>query len=111
MARQMSCQLRRCPHVVETPPTIVLRPVWRTVAPPGEAAFGRGYEPASDIDPVVRLPKPVERFDLDRRMAHHIEQRLVTPDVAFERSDVEIADDDRRLAQSFGPAGHPPDEV
>src|SRR3954447_9363590 len=55
MALQMTGELRRGPHMVEPAPAVVLRPVRRAVAPPGEAALGRGNEAAADVDPVVCL--------------------------------------------------------
>src|SRR5438309_605374 len=97
--------------MVEPAPAVIFRPVGRAVAPPGEAALGRGDEPAADVDPSVRLLQTVERFDLYGRVADDGEQRFMAPDVAFERSDIEIAHDDRRLTETFGPAGHPFDEV
>ena len=44
-------------------------------------------------------------------MADDVEQRLVVPHVAFQRRDVEVADDQSRLSQLFRPARHPLDEV
>src|ERR1043165_9736564 len=43
------------------------------------------------LDPIVRVPEPGQRFDLDRRVADDVEQRLVTPHVALKRRHVEIA--------------------
>ena len=97
MRREMAGELGRGPHMVEPAAAVVARPIGRTVAPPGEAALGRGHEPAADVDPAVRLLQPGQRLDLDRRMADDLEQGLVAPHVAFERRDVEVADDDRRL--------------
>src|SRR4051812_44122208 len=97
--------------MVEPAPAVVLRPVRRAVAPPGEAALGSGHEAATDVNPVVRLLQPCQRLDLDRRVADDAQQRLVTPDVAFERGDVEVADDDGRFLEALGPARHAPDEV
>src|SRR5207253_322984 len=57
------------------------------------------------------LPQPGQRGDFDRRMADDLEQRLMTPDVAFERRDIEIADDDRGLAKALGPPRHALDEI
>ena len=55
--------------MVEPPAAVVLGPVQRAIAPPGEAALGRGDESAADIDPAVRLLQPRQRLDLDRRVA------------------------------------------
>ena len=57
------------------------------------------------------LLEAIERRDFDRGVADDVDQRLVAPHVAFERGDVEVADHQSRLAQLFGPAGHPFDEV
>src|SRR5689334_17203366 len=83
----------RTPHTVEPAAAVVLGPVGRSIAPPGEAALRRGKEASPDVGPVVRLLKPGQRLHLDGRMADDGEQRLVAPDVALERGDVEIADD------------------
>ena len=101
VAGDMRAELGRGPHMVEPAAAVVPGPVGRAIAPPGEAALGRGDELAADIDPAVRLLQPAQRLDLDRRVADDVEQRLVAPDVAFERRDVEVADDDGRLAQAF----------
>src|SRR4029079_3517155 len=101
MALQMSGELRRGPHMVEPAPAVVLRPVRRAIAPPGEAALRRGHEAAADVDPVVRLLEPGKCLDLDGRMADDVQQRLVAPDVALERRDVEVAEDDRRLVEAL----------
>ena len=65
----MAAELGRAPHMVEPPPTVVLRPVGRAVAPPGEAALRRWHELAADIDPVVSVPQARQRVDLDRPVA------------------------------------------
>src|SRR4051794_40572787 len=97
--------------MVEPPAAVVLGPVRRAIAPPGVEALGRGVEVAAEGDPVVARLELAQRLDLDRRVADDGEQLLVAPDVAFERSDVEIADHDRRASAGFRPAGHPLEEV
>lgn len=52
-----------------------------------------------------------QRFNFDRSMADDVEQSLMTPDIASERSDIEIADNDRWFAKAFRPAGHPLKEI
>ncbi len=101
----------RGPHMVEPAAAIARRPVLGAIAPPGEIAVRRGDERAAKIDPVMRRLQPAERLDLDRRMADDVEQCLVAPHVAFQRRDVEIADDQSRLSQLFRPARHALDEV
>ena len=44
-------------------------------------------------------------------MADHVEQRLVAPDIALQRRDVEVADDQGRLGKPFRPARHALDEI
>src|SRR4051812_11276075 len=97
--------------MVEPASPIRREPVLGAVAPPGEEPLGRGYEMAAEIDPVVRRLQPIQCRDLDRRVAHHVEQLLVAPDIGFERRDVEIADQQSWYAQIFGPARHPLDEI
>src|SRR5437762_4798213 len=99
------------PHMVEPAPAVVFRPVRRPIAPPGEAAFRRRDEGPADVQPVVRLLQPGQGLDLDRGVADDIQQRLVAPDVALQRRDIEVADDDCRLIEALRPAGHSPDEV
>src|SRR5215471_17098750 len=97
--------------MVEAPAPVVLRPIGRAIAPPGETALRRGHKSPSDVDPIVGALKPAQRLHLDRRMADHGQKRLVTPNVALERRYVEIADDDCRLFQVFRPPCHTLDEV
>src|SRR4051794_33740236 len=111
MRLEVAVELRRCPHMVEAAPAVILRPIRRPVAPPCEAALGRGHEPAANIDPVVRLLQPGQRVDLDRGVTNDLKKRLVAPDVAFQWSDVEVADDNRWLVEAFRPAGHAFDEI
>src|SRR5687768_14416053 len=84
VADDLGPELRRHPHMIEAPTAVVPGPVERAVAPPGEAALRCRHELAADVDPLVRLLQPVERLDLDRRMADDVDQRPVAPDVAFE---------------------------
>src|SRR6185503_20577762 len=111
MRGHMAPELGRTPHMIEPAAAVVPGQVWRGVAPPSEAALRCRDEASPDIDPVMRLLEAGERLDLHRRMADHRQQRLVAPDVAFERGDVEVADDDGWLVESLRPARHPPDEV
>src|SRR5204863_3718637 len=108
---EMAGKLGRGPHMIEPAAAVVLRPVRRTIAPPGEAAFWRGDEMAADVDPLMRLLQPAQRVDLDGRVADNLEQRLVAPDVAFQRRNIEVANDDRRLVEPLRPARHALDEV
>ena len=101
---------RARPHMIEPPTAIGGEPILRAIAPPGIEPRGRRHEMPPEIDPVMRRPQSAERLHLDGRMADHIEQLLVIPDVRFKRRDIEVADDHRRLAQSCGPLGHPFDE-
>ena len=61
---------------------------------------------AAKIDPVMALLECCQCRDLDGSVADNIQQRLVAPDIAFERRDIEIADDDGRFAQIRRPTGH-----
>src|SRR3546814_17274863 len=48
---------------------------------------------------------------LDGRVADDIDELLVAPDVAFQRRDVEVADQDGGPVALLGPARHTLDEV
>lgn len=87
--------------MIEPAAAIVPGPVRRAVTPPGEAALRRGNEAAADIVPAMGLLQLRQRIHLDWRVTDDREKRLVVPYVAFERGDIEVADDDRRLAQCF----------
>ena len=50
------------------------------------------------------IAEAAERLDFDRRVADDLEQRLVIVDVAFERGDVEIADDQRGPVELVRPS-------
>src|SRR5579884_3868401 len=80
---QVTGELGGGPYMVEPAAAVVLGPVRRAIAPPGEAALRRRHELAADVDPVVRLLQPGQRLDLDRRVADDVQQRLVAPDVAL----------------------------
>ena len=88
---------RADPDVVEPAALVGLGPVGRAVAPPRvELLVGR-HKAAQGVDPRPRRLGAVQFLDLDRRVADDANQRLVAPDVVFERRDVEIADDDRAV--------------
>ena len=58
---------------------------------------------AADIDPVVRRLQPAQYLALDRGMADHVKQLAMAPHIAFQRRDVEIADQEDFLGRgSFG---------
>src|SRR4051812_6295112 len=105
------CDRRAGPRMIEPAAAIVGGPIGRAVAPPGVEPLRRRIEMPAEIDPVMARLQAPERRDLDRRMADDVEQLLVAPDIAFERGDVEIAYDQGRLGQIFGPARHPLDEI
>src|SRR5206468_3306934 len=92
MGDEMGSERGRSPHMIEPAAAVVLRPVGRAVAPPGEISLGCRDELAADVDPLVRRLEAGKRLDLDGGMADDLEQRLVAPDVAFERRDVQVAD-------------------
>src|SRR4051794_20748128 len=58
MRDEMRGKLWRSPHVIEPSATIIQGPVGRSVTPPGEAALRRRDEPATDVDPIMRLAQP-----------------------------------------------------
>ena len=66
---------------------------------------------AAEIDPAMRVLKLAQRLDLDRRVADDLEQLLVAPHVAFQRGDVEIADDQRGRIELVRPPRHAAEEV
>src|SRR3546814_12192102 len=79
--------LRAGPDVIQPTPAIRRLPVARTIAPPGEKLFGGGNELATKVYPVVALAQRGQQVDFHRGVADDIEQRLVIPDVAFQRRD------------------------
>ena len=97
--------------MIEAAAAIAGRPILGAVAPPGEISFRRRDELASQVNPFMSPLKPGQSVDFDRRMTDDVKQRLVVPDVAFQRRDVEIADDQSRLSQLFRPSRHSLDEV
>ena len=95
------------PHMIEPASAIGGEPILGAVAPPCPKSFRCRHEMTSEIDPAVRRLQPRQRGNLDGRVADHAEQLLVVPDIGLERSNIEIADDQRRLAQILRPARHP----
>src|SRR6266851_3454451 len=90
-------QRRRHPDVIESPAAIGQRPIVRAIAPPRIEPLLARHETAHRVDEARRILQPPELRDLDRRVAHDLEQLLVRPHIGFERRDVEVADDDHRL--------------
>ena len=75
VSREMPGKFRGCPHMVEPAAAVVLGPVGRAVAPPGETTFRCGHEPAADVDPAMRLLQIAQRFDFDGGVADDAQQR------------------------------------
>src|SRR3546814_18799823 len=66
---------------------------------------------ASEVDPLAALLKTGQGVYFNGGMADDIDQMLVAPDVAFQRRDVEIANQQSGAATLFRPARHPHDIV
>src|SRR3546814_758785 len=66
---------------------------------------------ASEVDPLAALLKTGQGVYFNGGMADDIDQLLVAPDVAFQRRDVEIANQQSGAATLFRPARHPLDIV
>ena len=90
--------------MVEPPPAVLFLPIG-AVGPPRPVALRRGDELAAQIDPAVSIAKTPQRLDLYWRVADHLDQCLVIVNVAFQRGDVEVADQQRRPVELVGPAG------
>jgi hypothetical protein len=99
------------PHMIEAPSTVGSRPILCAVTPPGMKSPRRGKKLPSKIDPTRRRLHPSQRFDFDWRMADCAEQLFVTPDIAFERGDVEITDEQGGAVERFRPARHAFEEI
>ena len=98
----------RDPDVVEPAAAVGSLPIARAIAPPGIDFLVMRHERPRHIVPVEGIQRRREQFGFDRRMAHHIEQLLVAPDIVLERRHVEIADQHHGiafLAPLFGEAG------
>ena len=54
----------------------------------------------------MRVLEALQRLHLERRVADDFKQLLMAPHIAFERRDVEIADDERRAINRIGPPRH-----
>lgn len=54
----------------------------------------------------MRFLQTVQGFDLDRRVAHHLQQLPVAPNIGFERRDIEIANQERRPIELSRPLCH-----
>src|SRR6218665_4157843 len=92
MVARLRRKIGRGPHVIEPPPLILVTPE-RTVAPPGIVAFGCGNELAAKVRPAMGIAKEPPRFHFPRGVADDLQERLVIVDIAIERRDIEIADD------------------
>src|ERR1700738_1663179 len=77
--------------MVEPPPPVRGRPVGGAGAPPGVDALRFGDEVTDRICPLAACSNILERLRFDRRVAYHIEELLVAPDIALIGRDVEVA--------------------
>src|SRR3984885_1122538 len=99
--------------MVQPPALVGLLPIGRAIAPPSVELLVVRHEFAQRIDPGACGLSLGQLVDLDGRVAHNVEKRLVAPDVVFKRRDVEIADQDRSLGRRPlmpGPIHHFVDE-
>ncbi|MEZ5668672.1 MAG: gamma-glutamyl-gamma-aminobutyrate hydrolase family protein [Alphaproteobacteria bacterium] len=87
-----STRRQRHPDVVEPAAAVAGAPVLGAIAPLAVDLFVRRDEVAHGIDPAAGLAPFLEQVDLHRRVADHVQQLLVRPDVAFQRGHVEVAD-------------------
>ena len=65
-----------------------------------EKTNSTSYVLAQEVGPVALLLDAEQALCFDGRVADHRQQRLMAPDIAFERSDIEIADDHGRRCES-----------
>ena len=59
----------------------------------------------------MRSPQSAKRFNLNRRMADHIKQLLMPPNIGFKWGDIEITSQNRWVSQCSCPLRHPPDKI
>ena len=89
-------------------------PVARAVAPPGKEFFIIGHEMTDGIDPIGRLLQGGQTVDFYRGVADYLEELAVGPNIAFQGSDVEIADHDAGgviVGFVLPPGGHLAEEI
>ena len=97
--------------MVQPASAIALAPTLGAIAPPRiKLLFGR-HMLAHDIDPLARLLHALQAIGFDGRVADDLEQVLVRPDIVFEGSDVEIADNDTVMAALQGAIAGPAFEL
>src|SRR3546814_20751184 len=97
--------------MVGAAPPVGPGPVGGGIARPGGEATRRRVERAAEVDPLAALLKTGQGVYFNGGMADDIDQLLVAPDVAFQRRDVEIANQQSGAATLFRPARHPLDLV
>ena len=85
--------------MVEPTASVARRPILRPIAPPGVEPLRRGDEVAAQIDPAMAVLKGVSGVNLNCRVAHHIQQLLVAPHIAFKRGNVEIPHQNCRIIE------------
>src|SRR5690606_3191197 len=88
-------EIGRRPDMVEPTPPVGCLPVTRAIAPPGVKLLFVGDVEAHEVDPACGLAHCLEALRLDGRVADHIEQLLVRPDIMFKWCDVEVPHQDR----------------
>ena len=97
----------RRPDMVKPAAAVGRSPIAGAIAPPGIELLVGGNMFAHDVDPVAGALDAAQAFSLDRRVADHLEQLAVRPNVVFERRDIEIADDDAIAAARHRAIGEP----
>ena len=88
---------RRRPDMIEPPPAIGGAPIAIAIAPPRVKLLLCRHMPAHDVHPVMRGLHRREPFDLFRRVAHHLQELFMRPDIGRQRRNVEIADHDHAI--------------
>jgi hypothetical protein len=83
--------------MVQPPSLVGFLPIGGAITPPSVELLVVGHEFAQRVNPGACGLSAVQFIDLDWRVAHNAEERLMAPDVVLTRRDVQVADEDRPL--------------
>src|SRR3546814_9744507 len=87
------------PHVIQAAAPVGHGPVAGAIAPPCVKALRRGHEFAAQVDPIIRRLQARQQLAFYGRVADDVQKLLMAPYIAFQRRDIEVADQNGGLVE------------
>src|SRR3546814_5906046 len=99
------------PHVIQAAAPVGHGPVAGAIAPPCVKALRRGHEFAAQVDPIIGRLQARQQLAFYGRVADDVQKLLMAPYIAFQRRDIEVADQNGGLVELRGPSDHSLQEI